>query len=238
MARREPAPPAGRRAGRRLGRWLGLVAVTAVLAAGCGFASGMLRTANALREAGIDNPDITGGDARVTVTYDTHASESDLPAEQDRVAEVIWRNLPFRFSELAVTPRGATSPPGGTRTYSREELMARLGPRPSSLDNTGRDVEASVRATVRNVVIGLIAGGIVLLALVTLIIVLLVRASRRARPPVPVPAAGGWGPAAPDGRGWGQQPPPSGPGQPPPPGPGQRPPAPGWGQRPPAPPER
>jgi len=213
------------------------VAVTAVLAAGCSFASGMLRTTTALREAGIDNPDIAGGNGRVTVTYDAHASGPDLPAEQDRVAGVIWRNLPFRFSELAVTPRGASPPPSaGTRTYTREELEARLGPRPSGLDNTARDIEASARTTVRNVIIGLIVGGIVLLALVTLIIVLVVRASRRARPPVPAPAVGGWGPAPPGGQGWGQPQAP-GWGQPPPPGPGRQQ-APGWGQQRPEPPEQ
>ena len=189
----------------RAGRWLCLVAVVTVLVAGCSFASGMIRTLSALSDAGIHNPDISGGSNRVTLTYDSNAGASGVRHEQDRAAEVIWDNFPLRFSELTVIARTPTTGSADEQTYSRSDLEEEFGPRPPGLDNTTGDVEEAARSTVRNVVIGLIIGGTVLLALVVLVIVLVVRAARR-RPAAPAPPlAPGWGQARPGAQqGWGQ----------------------------------
>jgi len=207
----------------RAGRWLCLVAVAAVLVAGCSFASGMIRTLNALEDAGIHNANITGSSDRVTLTYDSNAGESGVSDEQDRAAEIIWDNFPLRFSELTVIARSGSTGSSAEETYSRLDLEEKLGPRPAGLDNTTGDVEQAARDTARNVVIGLVIGGTVLLALVVLVIVLVVRATRR-RPSAPPPPAGaGWGQPQ---QGWGQQwPQQPGYGQPgpPPPGYGQQP---------------
>ncbi len=216
----------------RAGRWLCLVAVAAVLVAGCSFASGMIRTLTALEDAGIHNPDITGSSDRVTLTYNSNVGESGVSDEQDRAAEIIWDNFPLRFSELTVIARSGSTGSSAEETYSRLDLEEKLGPRPAGLDNTTGDVEQAARDTARNVVIGLVIGGTVLLALVVLVIVLVVRATRR-RPSAPPPAGAGWGQPQ---QGWGQQwPQQPGYGQPgqAPPGygqPGQAPP--GYGQQP------
>jgi hypothetical protein len=212
----------------RVGRWLCLLIVATVLVAGCSFATGMISTLSALGDAGIDNPDISGGSDRVTLTYDSSAGPDGISQEQDKAAEVMWVKFPLRLSELTVVARSGPTAIPVQRTYSRSQLESRFGPRPSGLDNTTGDVEQAARDTARNVVIGLVIGGIVLLVLVVLVIVLVVRATRR-RPPAPGPPAGtGWGQPQPGGpQGWGPQPPP-GWGQPPPQGWEQQA---GWGQQ-------
>jgi hypothetical protein len=224
MSSRQQGAPA--RAGAC--RWWCLLAAAAVLVAGCSFASGMLKTLSALRDAGIHNPDITGGSDQVTLTYDSGADLTGLRAEQDRAAEVMWKNFPLRFAELTVAPRSSGAPGTVQRVYPRAELEARFGPRPAGLDKTSGDVGQAARDTARNVVIGLAVGGVVLLALVVLVIVLVVRASRR-RPAAPAPPTGaGWGQRPPGAQpGWGQPPWPQ---QPQPPWP-QPPPPPGWPQQ-------
>jgi hypothetical protein len=211
-----------------VGRWLCLLVVATVLVAGCSFATGMISTLSALGDAGIDNPDISGGSDRVILTYDSSAGPDGISQEQDRAAEVMWVKFPLRLSELTVVARSGPTAVPVRRTYSRSDLESRFGPRPSGLDNTTGDVEQAARDTARNVVIGLVIGGIVLLVLVVLVIVLVVRATRR-RPPAPGPPAGaGWGQPQPGGpQGWGQ-PPPQGWGQPPPQGWEQQP---AWGQQ-------
>jgi hypothetical protein len=245
-------------------RWLAAVAAAVVLLAGCELATGTVRTATELQDAGIRNPDLQYDNGEARIEYDPSSGLLERRAEQDRAAEIVWRNLPFRLDRIAVTARG-----GGLldqRDYPRELLEARFGPRPEGLDRSPGEIA-------RRVVLWATVGGLLFLFAVVLIIVLVVRAVRRRPPPQP---AGAWQappPQQPWGQpGYGQQPygqqgpswtpPPQGatqpwyqqpppPGQqgqpwppPQPPGPGQQPPGPGqqppgtgqqpWPQRPPA----
>jgi hypothetical protein len=194
-----PGPGAGMR--RRLP--LAALAVAAMLLlAGCDLATGTVRTVTALRDAGIRNPNLqySNGDARLE--YDPAAGPLQRLLEQDRAAEVIWRNLPFRVDRVTVAPRDH----GGLleqRDYPRAILEARFGPRPAGLDRSPGQIAR------RLLLWASIAGLLVLLAVV-LIIVLIVRAVRRRPSPQP---AGAWQP--PQQQPWGA-----------PPGPGQQ----GWGQ--------
>lgn len=187
---------------KRTARWLCLAAVAAVLLAGCGTAVGYANTLLKLEEAGINGADLSSGGDEVSLAYDSTQEPGDaLVAEEDRAAEVIWRNLPLRFSMLQVDPRVVGASP---QVYSREELQSRFGPRPSGLDQSSGDIEQDARNTFRTIIIGAAIGFAVLLALVILVIVLVVRAARKRRPPAPTagwPAAPG-GPQAP----WPQQP--------------------------------
>jgi hypothetical protein len=189
--------------GRRGRLRLVAVAVAAVfLLAGCDLATGTVRTATELEDAGISNPDLqyNNGDARLE--YDPTTAPLEQLQEQDRAAEVIWRNLPFRLDSITVAARDR-SDLIGERSYSRAVLEARFGPRPAGLDRSPGDIA-------RRVLLWASIAGLLVLVAVVLIIVLVVRAVRRRPPPQP---AGAW-----------QQPPPQQPwGQP---GAGQQ----GWGQ--------
>jgi hypothetical protein len=189
--------------GRRGRLRLVAAAVAAVfLLAGCDLATGTVRTATELQDAGIRNPDLqyNNGDARLE--YDPTAGPLERLREQDRAAEVIWRNLPFRLDGITVAARDR-SDLIGERSYSRAMLEARFGPRPAGLDRSPGDIA-------RRVLLWASVAGLLVLLAVVLIIVLVVRAVRRRPPPQP---AGAW-----------QQPPPQQPwGQP---GYGQQ----GWGQ--------
>jgi hypothetical protein len=192
------APPTRKRAAW----WLCLAAVAAVLLSGCGTAVGYANTFLELQEAGINGADISTSDDEVTLEYDSSAAPERLEAEMNRAAEVIWRNLPQRFTTLRVDPRLDEDL---ARDYSREELQSRFGPRPARLDQGTGDIEQDARNTFRNILIGAAIGFGVLLVLVILVIVLVVRAARKRRPPVPPtgwPAGPGGGPPAP----WPQQP--------------------------------
>ena len=210
-------------------RWrtLVLVAMAAVVLAGCDLATGTVRTATELQRAGIDNPNLNYDGGTATLDYDADPNPLDARAEQDRAAEIIWRNLPFRIERIVITSDSGAVPI--RRAYPRGLLEERLGPRPADLDRSVEDIAR--RAT-------LIAGvvGLVVLVLIVLVIVLVVRAVRR-RPAQPAPAWSQdqgpqpWGqPGPPPGQQpWGSQP---GYGQPPspvwpqPPAPPQPPPAP------------
>jgi hypothetical protein len=220
---KEPAPRH-----RAVIRWrtLVLVAMAAAVLTGCDLATGTVRTATELQQAGIDNPNLDYDGGTATLDYDADPNPLEARAEQDRAAEIIWEHLPFRIERIVITSDGGAFP--ARREYPRELLEQRLGPRPADLDRSVDDIAR--RAT-------LIAGivGLVVLALIVLVIVLVVRAVRRR--PAPAAPPGGWaqGPAGgqpwgPPGQpGWGQQPPPGQPGwgQPVPP-PGQQP----WGSQP------
>jgi hypothetical protein len=179
------------------------VAVAAVLLlAGCELATGTVRTATELQDAGIRNPDLQydNGDARLE--YDPAGGPLERLREQDRAAQIIWRNLPFRLDSITVAPRGQAGP-FDERDYPRAVLEARFGPRPAGLDRSPGDIA-------RRVLLWASVAGMLVLLAVVLIIVLVVRAVRRRPAPQP---AGGW-----------QQPPPQQPwGQP---GAGQQ----AWGQ--------
>lgn len=207
---RTQAPPVR----RSIASWLCLVAVAAVLLGGCDTATGYVGTLLELQQAGIDNPSISNVDDEVNLEYDSTVPSAEVAEEENRAAEVIWRHLPLRFSTLTVHPRRALGVP---RTYSREELEGRFGPRPSRLDKGQGDIERDMRDTMRNVVRGFLVGLVALVALVILVIVLVVRAARRRGPAAPLP---GWpGAAAGPQPPWPQPPaqpgyPPTQPGQP------------------------
>jgi hypothetical protein len=201
---------------RAVTRWRTLVLIAAAVAllAGCDLATGTVRTATELQEAGIRNPNLNYSNGVATLEYDADPNPLEARAEQDRAAEVIWRNLPFRIDRITVTSNGGAFT--NRRDYPRALLERQLGPRPADLDRSAGDIAR--RAALIAVVVA-----VVVLALVVLIIVLVVRAVRRRPSPQP---AGGW----PQGGGaqpWGAQQPwgqPAPPGQPAPQG--QQP----WGQ--------
>jgi hypothetical protein len=212
-------------------RWrtLVLVALAAAVLAGCDLATGTVRTATELQRAGIHNPNLNYDGGTATLDYDADPNPLDARAEQDRAAEIIWRNLPFRIERIVITSDSGAFP--NRRVYSREELEQQLGPRPANLDRSVQDIAR--RATV---IAGVVA--LVVLVLIVLVIVLVVRAVRR-RPPAPAgpqpwsqqgwgqPGQPGWTQPGQPGQqqGWGPPAPP--PGQPVPPA-GQQP----WGSQP------
>jgi hypothetical protein len=224
----EPAPR--RRAPTRRRALAMLVAAAAFLLAGCELATGTVRTATELQQAGIGNPNLNYDGGTASLDYDPDPA-LEARAEQDRAAAIIWRNLPFRIERIVVTPSGGLVPP---RQYPRAELEQRLGPRPADLDRSVEDIAR--RATLIAVVVALVA-----LVLIILVIVLVVRAVRRRPAPQPTGAwpqgAGpqqwgqpGWGQPAPPGQQppWNPPPPGQQPAWTPPPPPGQQP----WGAQP------
>jgi hypothetical protein len=208
---------------RPVTRWRALaLLVAAVLLAGCELATGTVRTATELQDAGIRNPNLKYNGGVATLEYDADPNPLEARAEQDRAAAVIWRNLPFRIDRITITSDGGAFP--SRRDYPRALLEQELGPRPANLDRSVNDIAR--RATLIAVAVAL-----VLLVLIVVVILLVVRAIRRRPTPQP---AGAWAPGGPT-QPWGQ-PPPGGPpppgqpwGQPPPPGPQP------WGQPPPPP---
>jgi hypothetical protein len=186
-------------------RLLAMVVAAVLLLAGCDLATGTVRTATELRDAGIRNPDLQydNGDARLE--YDPATGPLERLREQDRAAEVIWRNLPFRLDRITVAARDQGGPLG-ERDYPRAALEARFGPRPAGLDQSPGDIA-------RRALLWASVGGLLLLLAVVLIIVLVVRAVRRRPPQQP---AGAWQqppPQQPWGQpGYGQQPWPQQPG--------------------------
>jgi hypothetical protein len=188
----------GRRGRLRL---LAVAAAAVFLLAGCDLATGTVRTATELQDAGISNPDLQYDNGEARLEYDPSTGPLERLQEQDRAAEVIWRNLPFRLDGITVAARDR-SDLVGERTYSRAVLEARFGPRPAGLDRSPGDIA-------RRVLVWASVAGLVVLLAVVLIIVLVVRAVRRRPAPQP---AGAWQP--PPQQPWGQ------------PGYGQQ----GWGQ--------
>jgi len=194
---RNPGPRAAVRVHLRL---LAVVVAAVALLAGCDLATGTVRTATELRDAGIRNPDLQYDNGVARVEFDPAGGPVEALREGNRAAEVIWRNLPFRVDRITVTARGQDSL-FAQRTYARADLEARFGPRPAGLDQSPGDIA-------RRVLLWASIAGLLLLLLVVLIIVLVVRAVRRRPPPQP---AGTWQqqpPAQPWGQpGYGQQPP-------------------------------
>jgi hypothetical protein len=210
---------------RTVTRWRALALLAAaILLAGCELATGTVRTATRLQDAGISNPNLHYNDGVATLEYDADPNPLDARAEQDRAAAVIWRNLPFRIDRITVIGDGGAFP--SRRDYPRALLEQQLGPRPAGLDRSVTDIAR--RATLIAVAVAL-----VLMVLIVVVILLVMRAVRARPTPQPADAwaQGGapqpWG-QPPPGQPWGQQPPPP-PGQPwgqqpqqtaPPPGPG------------------
>jgi hypothetical protein len=172
-------------------RWLAAVAAAVVLLAGCELATGTVRTATELQDAGIRNPDLQYDNGEARIEYDPSSGLLERRAEQDRAAEIVWRNLPFRLDRITVTARG-----GGLldqRDYPREVLEANFGPRPEGLDRSPGEIA-------RRALLWATIGGLLFLLAVVLIIVLVVRAVRRRPTPQP---AGAWQ-APPPQQPWGQ----------------------------------
>jgi hypothetical protein len=172
-------------------RWLAAVAAAVVLLAGCELATGTVRTATELQDAGIRNPDLQYDNGEARIEYDPASGPLGLRAEQDRAAGIVWRNLPFRLDRITVTARG-----GGLldqRDYPREVLEASFGPRPEGLDRSPGEIA-------RRALLWATIGGLLFLLAVVLIIVLVVRAVRRRPTPQP---AGAWQ-APPPQQPWGQ----------------------------------
>jgi hypothetical protein len=219
---------------RTVARWrvLALLAAAALLA-GCELATGTVRTASELQDAGIRNPNLQYDNGVATLRYDADPNPLEARTEQDRAAAIIWRNLPFRIDRITVIADGSFP---NRRDYPRALLEQELGPRPANLDRSVADIAR--RATLIAVAVAL-----VLMVLVVVVIVLVMRAVRRRPTP---PPAGAWpqgGAPQPWGQpGWGQPPPPGQQpwGQAPPPPPpqpwGQAPPQQSWGETPPQPP--
>jgi hypothetical protein len=218
---------------RTVARWrvLALLAAAALLA-GCELATGTVRTASQLQDAGIRNPNLQYDNGVATLRYDADPNPLEARTEQDRAAAIIWRNLPFRIDRITVIADGSFP---NRRDYPRALLEQELGPRPANLDRSVADIAR--RATLIAVAVAL-----VLMVLVVVVIVLVMRAVRRRPAPQP---AGAWpqgGAPQPWGQpGWGQPPPGQQPwGQPPPPPPpqpwGQPRPQQSWGETPPQPP--
>jgi hypothetical protein len=206
-------------------RWRALVllAAAAVLVAGCELATGTIRTATELEDAGIRNPNLQYDGGVATLEYDPDPNPLDARAEQDRAAAVIWRNLPFRIEQITIIGDRGGFP---SREYPRALLERELGPRPADLDRSADDIAR------RAILIALVVG-LVLLVLIVVVIVLVVRAVRRRPTPQPAGAWSQGGPQAWGQPGWGQ---PTQPGQQPwgQPPPGQQPGGvqPGYGQPP------
>jgi hypothetical protein len=203
---------------RPVARWRVLVLLAAaILLAGCELATGTVRTATELQNAGIRNPDLNYDDGVATLRFDADPNPLEARAEQDRAAAIIWRNLPFRIDRITVTADGGSFP--NRRDYPRALLEQELGPRPANLDRSVADI-ARRTAVIASVV------GLVLLVLIVVVIVLVVRAVRRRPTPQP---AGAW-PQGGAPQPWNQPG-----GAPPPPGPPAPPGQPGWGPPPPQP---
>ena len=194
-------------------RWRALALLAAaILLAGCELATGTVRTATRLQDAGISNPNLHYNDGVATLEYDADPNPLDARAEQDRAAAVIWRNLPFRIDRITVIGDGGAFP--SRRDYPRALLEQQLGPRTAGLDRSVTDIAR--RATLIAVAVAL-----VLMVLIVVVILLVMRAVRARPTPQPADAwaQGGapqpWG-QPPPGQPWGQQPqqtaPPPGPG--------------------------
>jgi hypothetical protein len=205
---------------RTVTRWRALALLAAaVLLAGCQLATGTVRTATRLQDAGVSNPNLHYNDGVATLEYDADPNPLEARAEQDRAAAVIWRNLPFRIDRITVVADGGTFP--SRRDYPRALLERQLGPRPAGLDRSVADI-------VRQTTLIAAAVALVLMVLVVVVILLVLRAVRGRPTPQP---AGAWPQGAPQP--WGQAPPGQPWGRPAPAPPGQP-----WGQPPqrPAPP--
>jgi len=161
-------------------RWRALALLAAaILLAGCELATGTVRTATRLQDAGISNPNLHYNDGVATLEYDADPNPLDARAEQDRAAAIIWRNLPFRIDRITVIGDGGAFP--SRRDYPRALLEQQLGPRPAGLDRSVTDIAR--RATLIAVAVAL-----VLMVLIVVVILLVMRAVRARPTPQPADA--------------------------------------------------
>jgi hypothetical protein len=172
--------------------WLLAALVVAALAlAGCAQVSGTAKTIQALNELGVEQPGLnvntSNGVTSVRVSY--RSRQDELPAyrsETERVQEIVWTQLPFRFDVLDVeaeAPRLQGAAPAASVRATRAELQAAFGPRPASLD----------RSAGRSVLLVLAGVGLVLLLLVGMVILVVALVVRRGRANRPAQGTAGWG---------------------------------------------
>ena len=207
---------------RRAGAVLVVLAL-ALLAGGCSLVNALVSTDSALTNAGYTGVSTNisagtghGSDGTLIVAVNYRPSQGSAICK--KVARVVWDNTPARFSFLEVRINNYQGPPGSGCTppvmYSHKQLLATFHARPDHLDATPL---VNIGGLVRDVVIGGVTA-LLLVVGVTLLIVWLVRRSKKRKQA----ALGGALP------GYGAYP---GPGQPaawyPPPAPGQ------WGTPPP-----
>ena len=150
---------------------LGLVVATA----GCGAVRGLLDTERALRRAGFERVHITVDNRGPEDTVQVTARQARVHEDPDGiVAGIVWREFPFRFDRVNVFVT-SVSP----RSYTREELEGRFGPRAARLDR--RSLEDSIRRTGLVVLVVIAVAFFGFLAIVAVTIVLVVRAQRKRR---------------------------------------------------------
>jgi hypothetical protein len=191
--------PATRSSPTRSRRLLAVLVLGAALAA-CAQVSGTAKTVQALNRLDIEQPtlkvDATNTGTSVKVSY--RSKQEDVAAyrsEVERVQEIVWTQLPFRFDALDVqaeAPRLQAAELDTSVRATRAQLRAAFGPRPAGL---GQSARRSVLLVLG--VVGLVV--LLLVALVILVVLLVVRRRRATSPP------------AQDAAGWGSPPPGQGP---------------------------
>jgi hypothetical protein len=151
-----------------------LLVLVALVAGGCRVVHGIVDTQRALRRAGFDHVGIKveHGDLDVVRIEARETRAHDRP--NDAIAEVVWREFPFRFDRVDVDVARTPS-----RSYDRTELRELFGTRRASLDD--ESLEHSLRRTgvIVLVVIGVAFVGFAAVVITT--IVLVVRAQHRRR---------------------------------------------------------
>jgi hypothetical protein len=180
-----------------------LMLAAIVALAGCKAVRGLIDTEEALQRAGFENIDITVDDSSLEMVQVEAEQATPHDNPNDAVAEVVWKEFPFRFDRLNVFVS-----PEPSRSYSREELTGLFGERPPGLDD--KSLEDSLRDTgiVVLVVLGIAFLGFLALVALTIVLVVRARRKRRAQAPTQWGPPGQWGPGPWGPPGQAQQPPP------------------------------
>lgn len=156
---------------------LAATVLAATVLAACGQLEQRHETLAALRDAGVQSPEISlrergGGSTAVVVHYRTQAEGDALRRQADELAEIVWERLPARIDvlELAAEPPTASQP--RLLSMSRADLSAAFGTR-------DRELEQTVADTGRNVMLGVLFGLLLLVAALGLLVYLAIRRVRR-----------------------------------------------------------
>lgn len=164
-----------RRRPTRLARW-GAPLVLAVLAvlAGCSTVRAFTDLTSELESAGFTSTqvNVAGGDP-VALTVRANAPSGDTTDEgHDAAAEIVWDTFPRRFAEARI------SIDGDDRTVTRAQMQDRYGDRPAELDDGG-ELSDDINRVGVGVLVALLAGGVLVVAIVGLVVLLVVRSRRR-----------------------------------------------------------
>ena len=187
-----PAPSPG--TGQRLLGWrpapVRLAAAAAALLAlcmavvACSVVSSTVDTTSALQNQGFTSVRVSfnesNGFTTVSVRANAPASMSDPPMT---AALAVWDHFSLRFDELALALNGQTT------TFSHDDLVGRLGPRPAGFD---RHTVTGEVGRVGLVALAVAGGGFVVVVLVVVLIIVLTTRRRRKRTAQGGP--GGYGP--------------------------------------------